>query len=710
MPLPFPPEAAHSILPWAKLKQASTHQDDHSVVDVFVEASVAPERFLEQLWHILGQQCVIAHAVYLLPCSGGNFSFPPLVTEIVQMGLISIVDDRSGEGTAWAKASQFAMERARDIVIIREGVLVYNDWLDRLLAVAEENEAIGLVTPLTSNGGALSYPRAKSEEFDSHLSPPEELDLLARELNAGVYVEGPVELDSCILVRWGLLEASNDLGRPILQNLGDSGKPLSQLASDAGWMSVITANMITSQLDQVRHPSTIPTGNRDSVSSKPERSASQIELVNSFETQDPLASARRTLDIGRFNRLRTGPVFLMVSHRLGGGVRRHVSDLAELLLEQGARVLIGTPADKAPSTMVLRNAGEPQLPDLPVLDLRAEPADAVKTLQLLEVTHLHVHNLVGFINEAADFFRVVAEGLDAPLDVTIHDYQSFCPQIHLVGITRKYCGEPKVNSCQSCVDKLGSRFGKPIVWGWREQNRRLLESARQVFAPSEDTANRIRRQFPGVVPVMREHPHLPTRSGVKEEGLYTPPEPTPDFDRRIAVIGAIGVPKGSEVLHHAAVSLRIIDPGLEIVVVGYTDRDEALLSIGNVRVLGRYREESLIDILENLNVTAMWSPSVTPETFSYTLSAALSLNLPVVAFDFGAVPERAKNWVASYFMPLEDMWDSDSIARQLSDISHRFPSPVERADARWTPMEYTSIYEDYYGLDSEGQARRASQA
>ena len=75
--------------------------------------------------------------------------------------------------------------------------------------------------------------------------------------------------------------------------------------------------------------------------------------------------------------------------------------------------------------------------------------------------------------------------------------------------------------------------------------------------------------------------------------------------------------------------------------MGYSMNDRWLQEAG-VTVTGRYLEENAQNTLANLSPHVVWLPSVWPETYSYTLSIALLADLPVMAFDIGAIARRIR--------------------------------------------------------------------
>jgi len=84
-------------------------------------------------------------------------------------------------------------------------------------------------------------------------------------------------------------------------------------------------------------------------------------------------------------------------------------------------------------------------------------------------------------------------------------------------------------------------------------------------------------------------------------------------------------------------------------VLGYTDRDDCFRDLNNSWITGRYAEAELHDRLIDLGADIAWFPAVWPETYSFTLSAALAAGILPAAFDFGAIASRLREigWASS---------------------------------------------------------------
>jgi hypothetical protein len=202
-----------------------------------------------------------------------------------------------------------------------------------------------------------------------------------------------------------------------------------------------------------------------------------------------------------------------------------------------------------------------------------------------------------------------------------------------------------------------------------------------VFAPSEDTARRLRRDFPEIEVRAVEHPDL--------EGVaLPPPEPrplAPDAPLRIAVIGAMSVIKGADILEQTALEAARRGAPIEFHLLGYAYRSLATQPKAHLTIHGEYADADLDALLTWLNPDLVWFPALWPETYSYTLSACLQAGLPVVAPDLGAFPERlagrAWSWVAPWDQPA-DQWlayFADLRDRHFATGQPPAPLPLEAA-------------------------------
>jgi glycosyltransferase involved in cell wall biosynthesis len=378
------------------------------------------------------------------------------------------------------------------------------------------------------------------------------------------------------------------------------------------------------------------------------------------------------------------PVFLLISHRGGGGTERHIRELATALKVEGVRPVLVR--DSGTGSLIWEERND----FWHVLSSREIPADRDQfdnVLRLLEPVHVHVHHVMGLPVDLLDWLS--ESGVS--YDWTVHDYFAICPRAHLNRGDGSYCGEPNAEGCNRCLSRLGDRNGRPVadsITSWRDRFSRNLQRARRVFAPSDDVRRRLRRYFPDLPILLRPHfESLPDLASVA-----APLRPGDVV--RVAVLGFIVQIKGSETLLACARDALRRQLPLEFRIVGFTDRDGEFARLGNVHITGAYREREVFHRLRNERCHLAFLPSRWPETFMYTLSIALAARLFTVSFDLGAQAERLRNWKWSRVLPL------DARAQEINDAllscAHLLSTggmPLEPAPSATYPDFLVSYYD-----------------
>jgi len=249
-----------------------------------------------------------------------------------------------------------------------------------------------------------------------------------------------------------------------------------------------------------------------------------------------------------------------------------------------------------------------------------------------QVGHVELHHLLG---HAPDLLEL-PNRLRVPYDVHVHDYAWLCARVMLLGAKRRHCEEPDADGCAACVADLGSLLDEPISpAALRARSARVLAAARRVVAPSADTAARLARHFPGIRPDVVAHQDDNALAAVSLSLLRRAPP------YRIAVIGAISLAKGYDVLLACARDARARALPLSFVVVGHTIDDARLIEAG-VFVTGPYEPEEAETLIRAQEAAAAFIPSVWPETWCFALTEAWRAGLRAAAFDLGAQAERIR--------------------------------------------------------------------
>lgn len=174
---------------------------------------------------------------------------------------------------------------------------------------------------------------------------------------------------------------------------------------------------------------------------------------------------------------------------------------------------------------------------------------------------------------------------------------------------------------------------------WRHRNALLLNNARHVLAPSQDTASRIAGFVPGARVQAVAHTDMPAQLPTPTARTLAATAPL-----KIVVLGAMSAIKGADVLEAVAIEAAKRGAPVEFHLLGYGYRSLQTQPRARLTVHGGYKEDELPALLDWLQPDLAWFPAQWPETYSYTLSACLAAGLPIVAPDIGAFP---KGWQAA---------------------------------------------------------------
>jgi glycosyltransferase involved in cell wall biosynthesis len=77
-----------------------------------------------------------------------------------------------------------------------------------------------------------------------------------------------------------------------------------------------------------------------------------------------------------------------------------------------------------------------------------------------------------------------------------------------------------------------------------------------------------------------------------------------------------------------------------------------LLEVGNVSITGAYDEGDAEALIRAEGAAVAFLPSLWPETWCYTLTAAWNAGLQVLAFDIGTPAERIRATGRGWLLPL----------------------------------------------------------
>jgi GT2 family glycosyltransferase/glycosyltransferase involved in cell wall biosynthesis len=540
-----------------------------------------------------------------------------------------------------------------DIVLLNSDTVPAPGWLAGLRRVVQASGDIGTASPLSNDATILTYPDPRRPAAAPDAPALAGFGALAAATHPETTVDIPTAVGFCMYIRRECLEQTGLLREDVFAQGYGEENDFCLRAQHLGWRHVAVPGAYVAHLGgqsfgDVR--TALLARNLDVLERlHPGYGA----LIAAWQRADPLAPARRALDAARWAcRLppQSAGAVVLVTHDHQGGVERAVRARCAALAAEGLRPIVLRPVPDVSESAV---PGRHYVPDLvevadgpenafPNLRFRLpdELASLADLLRPERPRRLELHHLKGHNHAVVE----LAERLDIPFEVRVHDYGWFCPRINLVGPEGRYCGEPDVAACEACVADSGSELEEAIgPAALRTRSAADLARAARIVTPSRDAAARLRRHFPTVRPEVEPH---------ESDADLPPLRPLPPPPRRVGVIGAIGVAKGYQVLLDAARDAARRDLPLSYVVIGHSHDDARLLATGRVFITGPYREEDAATLLRAQNVHLAWLPSIWPETWCYALGHALRDGLAVIAFDIGAQAERIRATGRGRLLPL----------------------------------------------------------
>jgi O-antigen biosynthesis protein len=618
----------------------------------------------------------------------------PEVTEwlrkcAAQDSRITLLENAENLGFVGTVNRGMALSDSNDVLLLNSDTEVANDWLDRIRRAAYGDSKVASVTPLSNNATICSYPRFCKDNNLPAGYDTARLDALCAQTNPGAVVDVPTGVGFCMYIRRDCLA---QVGLFDTENFGKGygeENDFCQRAAEAGWRNLHLLDTF------VLHTGGVSFGD----SKSPRERAAMETLrrlhpryerdVMAFVQADPAQPYRLALDIARMHQAHL-PVVLAVLHDRAGGTLRHARELA-LHLTEHALFLTLTPA---PDRCVrLEFAARHEGFQL-TFRLEDQYQDLVRMLTLLGVRHIHYHHLLGHDPVIMD----LPSQLGVRYDFTAHDFYSFCAHISLTGKDNRYAPELAPGECACCSPQDPAPTGTGTVADWRHRNRHFLIGARLVMAPSHDTARRMAAFVPGARVRVIQHTDIADRSTAHPSQAPNPTPLRPDKPLKIAVLGALSAIKGADVLEATALHAAQSGAPLEFHLLGYGYRHLQTQPRARLTVHGAYQDEDLAGLLTWLQPDIVWFPAVWPETYSYTLSAAMQAGLPVAVPDLGAFAERVADRPWSWVCPWDQnakQWVSFFTGLCTEHFAHAAAPPPSQNLLTAAPTDVWSYARDY---------------
>jgi GT2 family glycosyltransferase/glycosyltransferase involved in cell wall biosynthesis len=587
------------------------------------------------------------------------------------LGRITLIRNRHNLGFAASVNGGIAASVDSDIVVLHNETTVPTGWLERLAAQAYAEPRIASVSPFSNwFPGGTNGPTGL--EFD-----PNAVDAACQSANRARSVDLPAASGCCLYIR---RKALADVGPFDAQRSGSGADygvetDFCLRAAANGWVHRLACDVFVAHKGQFsfgRQANALAARAEDELR---RRYPAYAKAATRHASQDAAVPARFAVTAALFSESKQ-PVLLMISHNLGGGIHHHINTLVRRV-EGKAHTLV---LEAAPQGVKL---SVPSVPNHPTTTVPSEQVEGMGALlRSFGVSRIHIHHLLRMDMH----IQRLIHSLDVPFDVTVHDYYSICPQINLLPSPEGfYCGEPDAASCNACISANGGANNARDILSWRREHAWQILEADRVICPSVDVKTRL------------------TKHGLAERAIVVPHEGVAGGNwplsrpymsasvLRIVLIGALANHKGARTV--AALAEAALPGTIELRLIGYLEESFPRQTAQLITETGQYKAEDLPKLLRAAKPHVVWFPASWPETYSYTLSAAIAAGLPIVASNLGAFTERLAGrpmtWLTDYRASPEDLLAVfDAVRTALRDRSRQMPVVPRQAVPDFYAAEY----------------------
>lgn len=258
--------------------------------------------------------------------------------------------------------------------------------------------------------------------------------------------------------------------------------------------------------------------------------------------------------------------------------------------------------------------------------------------EILIKYNIDIIHIMHLINHSFDLPQV-ADKLDIPVILSIHDYYFLCPFYTLIDENSKYCKakcNPNNKNCYFPWNILEDINSKEIIPKWRENVLKMFSFIDFFIAPSKI----IKELFFSVY----NNPKIINDSNfiIIEHGRDFPKisktfYEIPSKENPIKILclaNNLDKLKGAEVIKN--IKKQDSDNMIEFHFLGNCEEELSNYGIAH----GRYEQNEFYDKIYEIKPSFIGIFSISPESFCHTLTEAWSCHVPVIGSNIGVVKDR----------------------------------------------------------------------
>lgn len=405
----------------------------------------------------------------------------------------------------------------RDVILLNSDTVVTENWVDKIVACAYSDAAIGTVTPFSNNATLCSIPNFCQENVIPYGISLDDYARIIERSSLKKYPRITVAVGFCMFIKREVVDAVGLFDKETFERGYGEENDYCWRAEQLGYYHVLcddtyiyhsgSASFVSQEKKQL-----MEAHERILQDWYPKQIQENAEYVR----DNPHQYLRTNVDM--YARVKNGKKNLLYLLHLDfrpdtsnsfGGTQFHVKDLMNNLRRE-YNVFVVARDDRWLRVTIYLEDDQISLrfpigkqPHFQQFHNEQIAGILRSVIQGFEVDLVHVHHVSGV---SFDIFHIAHE-FGLPLTLTMHDYYYICPSIMLLENGTAYCGG-KGENCAACLRKqLGYTQQVDYLAMWRKVCREALSLCDVLVVPSESAKSVYAGVYPEIASRIQVIPH-----------------------------------------------------------------------------------------------------------------------------------------------------------------------------------------------------------
>lgn len=481
------------------------------VVDIIIPIYNALEDLKICLESLYKNTDLVNNRLVLINDNSSDENIKPFLNQQVDSTKnIIVIHNETNKGFSANINIGMSQSGTNDVILLNSDTVLTKNWVEKMQNCAYSSTEIGTVTPLSNNATLCSVPKFCEENKLPDYLTIDQAGEIVEKYSLKEYPRITVAHGFCMYVKREVIETIGDFDEKTFERGYGEENDFCNRAEQAGYIHVMCDDTY------IYH-----SGTKSFVSKEKEEYIRQHDIIlhqrypkqmqgNAVHVRDN-PNSKISQNVGFFFDLHNGKknlLYLVQSDfRDGasdniGGTQYHVRDMVEGMIDKYNVFVVAKDHGKISVTSYINKKTKIFIFD--VLDNetyfkftdRKQNEFWRKILCIFNIDIIHVHHTHGM---SFDVFYV-ADELNIPVILTLHDYYFICPNIKMLDDNGKVCiGNNDIEACKICLNQTLSITDQiPAIDIWRRKCLQCLQKVKEIIVPSNCAKNIILTYYPEI--------------------------------------------------------------------------------------------------------------------------------------------------------------------------------------------------------------------